>query len=205
MKSTAEKFWFIKNHIAFLNDEHLLVELEIEIQDVCPETNRIERYTPLNTRSQIWMELCPPTLTDNGDWVRSHDFECDCGGWTMDEAIDEMYQKVLKKYGDYTQEEYDAKWDEIFQTNGTSQWFSNQTNNSIWEDQYAMNRDVLDENEVAKFQYEISELKDTLHALKNHREKCPPEEYPAVDLEIEATEHNLFEYEISLKRGIDFT
>lgn len=195
--TTADKYWWIQGHVAFLNPDMVECTIEITPHNVCPDTERVERYEFLNTKTQYWIELIVPYEdTESNEWVSSHEIDMDCGGWTYDEAIDNLYDLVLKKYGAYTEEEYDAKFDEIHNT-ANMRPFSHQV--------------VEDRREWCKLKLTVSERKDledtvqreqnTLNALLKYKESATMTD----DLQkaIETTECEIWVNKESLRKGID--
>lgn len=112
--NSTEKYWWMMSHPALnSNDKDCsqTPELEIEPHMVCPETNSVVGHPELDTKEQIWIEVMIPYYDEQfSRWGHMHVTECDGGGDSWDEAIDDVYQKVLTKYGTYTQEEHDAFW-----------------------------------------------------------------------------------------------
>lgn len=208
--NTCDKFYWIKDHPAFINKALLPVELEIDPHMVCPITNRIEDYKPLNTQHQLWVEvLIPQFNSDEQKWEHAHDWNLDTGGNTWEEMIEKLYLLVLEHYGDYTDEDVDKKNAEVYgykisrQTitgkprklkvrwNITGGWVNK------WSD------DILDDSTRSTYFLEMDEVKGTINALTEYRKTCNISEYDAVDAELEKNQYILFEQQISLQTGID--
>lgn len=210
MRTTADKYWFVRRHPHFLTPDVEGAEFDIEIHNVCPETNRIEKYPPLNTKPQIWIELMTPYyMEDDKKWILGHDHKFDGGGFTMDEAIDDVYQRVLELLGDYTEEDYKKKWDEVY--NPTTGSFSSAImhqildDTKIWEDAYGYTFDHMGPDEYDAFVVDTKDLKQTLEVLKKHILIVPPEKIEEVQRQIDNTEHDIWVHEMSLARRIDYT
>ena len=89
------KAWYwLCDHPIFRNKFQYCLDIEPVL--VNPETRRVEDDASLNTKAEIWVEIGPY----DSRWI-THDIDLDCGGWTFEEAILELYKLVLAKYGDY--------------------------------------------------------------------------------------------------------
>lgn len=197
MLTTADKYWWIQGHVAFLNVDMIECTIEITPHNVCPLTERIERYEFLNTKTQYWVELIAPWQDpDSKEWFSSHEVDLDCGGWSYDEAIDNLYQLVLKKYGPYTEEEYDDKFNELHKT-ATMRPFSQQ----IVEDRREWSRLKLSDENRRDLEDIIVREKNTLNALLQYKENATMTD----DLRkaIETTECEIWVMQESLRKGID--
>lgn len=101
----------------FLED-HKIFELEecsvffrclsIEVVKVNPNTKKIDDDEPKNTVTRVRLECGPWCHSDEltgearEDWpdgIASHDIELDCGAPTFEQAVIELANLVLKKYG----------------------------------------------------------------------------------------------------------
>ena len=89
-----EAFHFLYEHDMFKGK--FWESLYVEVVKVDPETNCVENERSRNTKTQIWLETGPYFEEDE---VAAHDFDLDCGGDTFEEAIVELADLVLQKYG----------------------------------------------------------------------------------------------------------
>lgn len=194
--TTADKYWWVHGHIAFLNPEMVDCTIEITPHNVCPETERIERYEFLNTKTQYWIEIIVPYEDpESHEWGSLHDNDLDCGGWTYDEAIDNLYNLVLKKYGAYTEEEYDAKFEEMFTT--SMRPFSYQ----VPEDRREWSALKLSESEREDIEETIKRDQKTLNALLKYKESATMTD--KLQRAIESTECEIWVSQLSLRKGVD--
>ena len=80
--------------------------IEIGPQLVNPLTDEIDlKDDSLNTKVAFWAELIAhfPWEEDYASHKSaSHAWEMDCGGDTYEDAVNALYEKVLKEYGNYT-------------------------------------------------------------------------------------------------------
>lgn len=196
--NTADKYDWIKNHIAFINEDLKDVEILIDPHNVCPETCRIEDYKPLNTKLQYWVELIIPSFYDDSqEWVMCHDVDCDCSGWTYEEAIDNLYNLVLDKYGDYTDEDYKKKHDEVFDElsiPGVTMW-SNTT-------EFKLKDHILRNSDLLSLDYDLESKKKYQDALLNFHKHATVQQKSEIDLILKSVECEIWEIEQELKWGI---
>lgn len=200
--NTYEKYWRIIEHPAFINDAFERVTIEIEPHMICPSTNRIENYKPLNTKLQYWVELMVPYYEENSiskQWVVSHDWELDCGGFTYEEAIDELYDLVIKKYGDYTKEEAKQKNDEMFGrlSGGSSPFFA-----GIYEPS-PIQSEIIEESDIDSYESDLKGLKESLNALTEYRKTANIDELVEIDERIDAFNHDILELELCIAWRFD--
>lgn len=102
--NSHDMYWWIFEHPELNKHRGGDVTIEITPHLVCPETRRIEKYEFLNTKMEFWVELmmfCMDEYEGKEFPSSIHDWELDCGGDTWDEAVENLYNKVLEKYGDY--------------------------------------------------------------------------------------------------------
>lgn len=207
--NTHDKYWFCMRHPAFINEDFVEVEILIDPHMVCPSTARVEDYAPLNTKIQYWVEFCPPYYDEDHTkkWVRSHDTDCDCGGWTYEEAIDNLYDLVLKKYGDYTEEDVDNKEEEVFKisqsTSSLGSFFVN--SNHLPKGERAWKSELLDDLTKTFLPRDIENLENYKNALTEFMKTATVQQVEEIKLILIAVEHDLFTHRMSLKTGIDFT
>lgn len=202
--TTSDKYWYIIEHPAFMNDEFVSVNICVEPQNVCPITERIEDYKPLNTKVQYWIEFCPPYKDSytNNKFVHSHDTDCDCGGWTYEEAIDNLFDLVIEKYGSYTDADLKTKMGEVFGTTKSVIW-----KRSIEDRVQALlkqrtSNKVEDPLEFTFLEKDIKNLKGTLHALTEHRKTANIDSYSEIDDCIQNCKVDISILEASLKIGM---
>lgn len=204
-----DKYWKIISHPAFINRDGVEVSIQIEPHMICPTTNRIEKYKPLNSKMQLWVEMIVPWQSEEGGkFVSCHDWELDCGGDTWSEAICALYDLVLKRYGDYTEDERISKHNSVYRIHKQTitaksrklnvKWNISHNNVSIdkWSD------DVISFSDRVLQDEDITVISNTINALTLYRETCSIEEYDAVDEEIECEKFRLFEKQLTLETGI---
>lgn len=95
---------FILNHPCFednFGQSLLYRNLDIEVVKVNPETETIEDDVSKNTATRVWLEFGPMSLEGDLGMVCTHDPDLDCGGNTFEEAIIELANLILDKYGEY--------------------------------------------------------------------------------------------------------
>ena len=76
-------------------------ELWIDVVKVNPETNSIDDDNSKNTKTKVWLEFGPMSYEKNLGIIPTHDSDLDCGGDTFEEAIIELANLILEKYGAY--------------------------------------------------------------------------------------------------------
>ena len=96
MNTTDKYYWCIDHSGIGLKDSQ--GSIEICPQMVNPTNSTIEDDTTLNPKQEWWIEYCK--LDSKGDKTPTHYWDLDCGGSTIDEAIDELYKLMLKNYGE---------------------------------------------------------------------------------------------------------
>lgn len=106
--NTFEKYWWIMEHPSLRPaDCYEEPEIDITVHMVNPVTRSVEDLAFLNTHQEFWVELIYPAVNENINnfhpekWVMTHDIDADCGGDTYDEAVDNLYNRVLEIYGPY--------------------------------------------------------------------------------------------------------
>lgn len=207
--NTYDKYWFCKRHPAFINSDFLEVEILIDPHMVCPLTGRVENYQPLNTKIRYWVEFCPPWFDEDQTkkWVRSHDVDCDCGGWTYEEAVDNLYDLVLEKYGDYTEQDIDDKEEEVFQYSKNSLNIPNHVLNPSYRQEHERpwKNDILDKITEMYLDHDIENLENYKKALTEFMKTATLEQVQEIKLILKGVEHDLFTHRMTQKTGIDFT
>lgn len=98
-KTVAQKYWEIINHKAFVVDFQDAI-IDVIPVDVNPSTDRIEDDTSLNTKHQCWVELSIPLKEKEDFCTYDHVWELDTGGDSFEEAISNLYDLVIEKYGE---------------------------------------------------------------------------------------------------------
>lgn len=96
----VDKYYWIINHPK-LTLGRGQAQIELTPHMVNPITGAIDPDDHLNTKFEWWVELSSVGCGDNGGHEMYHEWELDCGGDTAEEAIDNLYNLVLVKYGDY--------------------------------------------------------------------------------------------------------
>lgn len=207
--NTYDKYWFCMRHPAFINEDFVEVEILIDPHMVCPSTARIEEYAPLNTKIQYWVEFCPPYYDDDQakKWVRSHDTDCDCGGWTYEEAIDNLYDLVLAKYGDYTEQDIDDKEEEVFKYSTSTSALSNYLLNPNYraKEDRSWKEELLDDISKTYLPRDIENLENYKKALIEFMKTATMQQVEEIKLILIKVEHDLFTHRMTQKIGIIFT
>lgn len=207
--NTYDKYWFCMRHPAFINEDFVEVEIRIDPHMVCPSTARVEKYQPLNTKIQFWVEFCPPYFEADQakKWVSSHDVDCDCGGWTYDEAIDNLYNLVLAKYGPYTEEDIDNKEEEVFKISQSTSSLGSFLMNSgrLTKGERSWKSELLDDVTKTFLPRDIENLENYKTALTEFMKTATVQQVEEIKLILIEVEHDLFTHRMSLKTGIDFT
>ena len=195
------------DHPAFINPDYVRLTLEIDPHMVCPITNRIEKFAPLNTKHQLWVEVMVPHYDEDAKkWKHSHDWDCDTGGDTWEEMIENLYDLIVAKYGEYTDDDVAKKNYEVHGVRIMKQTVNAKSrtlnirwnlNTSKWSD------DILSEDYRDIMVEEEKEVQGTIRALTEYRKTCNIVEYEAVDAELEMYKFILLEQQLSLQTGID--
>lgn len=73
--------------------------LEIRPAMVDPNTRKVEKRKGRNTHLEIWAEVFPASMRQLGGGIRLHDYECDTGGDTYEQAIVNVAAKIYEKHG----------------------------------------------------------------------------------------------------------
>ena len=202
--NTYDKYWWIIGHPKFTNKDMIPVEISIEPHMVCPSTERVEDYKPLNTKMQFWVEFCPPYYMESDkNWVHSHDTDCDCGGWTYDEAISNLYDLVLEKYGSYTKKDVEEADERVFKISSVSlpQFFTNpnKTEYSTFQS------DIQQDYESVFMKKDLRSAKRYKDALIDFAKTATIEQQQEIQILLVNLECVIWEFQYSLKTGIDFT
>ena len=100
---THDDYWFVYSHPE-LSQDGMSPTIEITPHMVDPSTDTIRTDQSKNTKLQWWIEVV--VHVDMDGYVDSiHDVNLDCGGDTIDEAVQELKRLVIKQYGDYKEDE----------------------------------------------------------------------------------------------------
>lgn len=206
--NACDKFYWIKDHPAFINSSLKQVEFEIDPHMVCPTTNRIEEFRRLNTKHQLWVEVMVPYYDEEEKvWTHSHDWNLDTGGDTWEEMIEKLYELVVLNYGHYTDEDVDKKNAEVhgYRIHKSTVRGIKRKLKVRWDLSWTKkwSNDLLNEEQISTYNYEADEVKGTIKALTEYRKTCNISEYEAVDAEMERNQFILFEQQLSLQTGID--
>lgn len=205
--NACDKYYWIHDHPAFINPEFVKLTLEIDPHMVCPTTNRVEDFTRLNTKHQLWVEVMVPHYDEDTKlWGHAHDWTCDTGGDTWEEMIEKLYDLIVEKYGEYTDDDVNKKNFEVHgyrvmkQTNKAK----NRTARIRWNLTPPKWSDDIIKPEYREIMVEEEkEIQETIRALGEYRKSCDTSEYEAVDKEIERNQYILFEQQLSMQTGID--
>lgn len=95
-------FWYFggRHHEAGLQWERGVDEgLEFRPTLVNPETESIDEDKAKNTALRIWVEVFPCSMTEGRNGIRLHDYECDTGGATYEEAVVRVAKEIYAIHG----------------------------------------------------------------------------------------------------------
>lgn len=95
----VDKYYWIINHPKIGVGLGFQGSVELTPQRVNPENSTIEVNEALNTKYEWWAEFSK--LDKISDEIETHYWELDCGGDTAEEAINNLYNLVKDKYGEY--------------------------------------------------------------------------------------------------------
>lgn len=106
--NNVDKYYWIIDHPRLTSKYVYQASIELTPHMVNPLTNCIDlKNTRLNTKQRWWVEVSSAnqdydgTADDVMDLRYCHDWELDTGGDTAEEAIDNLYELVIKVYGKY--------------------------------------------------------------------------------------------------------
>lgn len=94
----VDKYNWVVDH-PLIGDKDFQSCIELSPHMVNPETKSICKDRTLNTEIAWWIEVS--CYEKPQDEHQTHYWELDCGGKSVEEAIDKLYSLVLEKYGDY--------------------------------------------------------------------------------------------------------
>jgi hypothetical protein len=100
----VDKYYWIVDHPSLTKFCGGQAKIELNPQCINPENNTIDLVNPLNnTKFEWWVELSYAFSEDwmEGVWELGHDMEFDTGGDSAEEAINNLYELVLNKFGKY--------------------------------------------------------------------------------------------------------
>lgn len=197
--NTYDKYYWVLNHVAFLNEEQMETVIEVTPHNVCPTTERVEDYKPLNTKLQYWVELLVPWFDkDHNTWHRAHEGDCDCGGWTYEEAIDNLYDLVLKKFGDYTEEDYDKKfWSFYDDPNNTSSFFQSIKGQRL--EKKELSKYVLKDYEINLSRRDRTDYEKSQLALTTFYPTATVQQQKEIDVLLKNLEHDIWVHDQETK------
>jgi hypothetical protein len=104
MNHVDKYYWVIDHPKLTIGGGQAMIELTPHM--VNPDNETIElvlNKQSLNTSSRWWVEVTVESENECGSqgWEFYHDWDLDCGGNSAEEAITNLYQLVLNKYGEY--------------------------------------------------------------------------------------------------------
>ena len=100
MNTTDKFYWCVEHPNIGLEWAQGSVELTPHMVNPINDTIETEEgKTHLNTKQQWWIEFSK--LDNEDDDLETHYWDLDCGGDTVDEAVDALYKLMLAQYGDY--------------------------------------------------------------------------------------------------------
>lgn len=198
----CEKYYWIMNHPKYVPFGNEAI-IEITPHMVCPVTNCVENIDELNTKLQFWVELMIPYYDEDfNQHTHAHDWDMDCGGDTWEEAVEALYNLVLIKYGDYTEQDLENHRKEAMKSYDPS----------IFSMMNAENNISLPEEMIPLSEYEIEFMKEQIaqmtiaESILHEKINDPAitlEEYFDAELELIALEHDLYVMQESIKHGYD--
>ena len=96
-----DKYWWVKEHPRLDKRNVGIADIEIDIQKVNPKTKSIDDDNSLNTKIEYWIEVMTHQLDDDHQWIACHETDLDCGGDTLDDAINNLYNLTINLFGEY--------------------------------------------------------------------------------------------------------
>ncbi len=202
----CDKYYWITAHPAYVP---MGAEACIEVTPhmVCPETRRIENLNFLNTKLEFWVELMTPFFDEETKiWTLAHDWELDCGGDSWEEAIEALYQKVLKHHGDYDINEVHEARSEHNGEYDLLKLIREEQAVPVGDADYEYAKPVMFTSEELVFlMAEIRDKEAYQDLLVSKREDASftPEQIQAIDNELQRIEHDLKISRASLDVGYD--
>jgi hypothetical protein len=96
-------FWYFgprrKHESTLCYDRGTDEGLEFRPAKVNPNTLRISNRRTKNTLLQMWVEVFPSSMHEDGRDLRLHDVECDTGGATYEEALLKAAEEIYRRHG----------------------------------------------------------------------------------------------------------
>lgn len=103
--NNVDKYYWIINHPKLCKGVIGQASIELSPQMVNPVTNEIDSNKALNTKQEWGVEVSEGNEyydpDDKYSCRTAHDWGLDTGGDTAEEAIDNLYELVLSKHGEY--------------------------------------------------------------------------------------------------------
>jgi hypothetical protein len=200
----AEKYYWIVEHPKYVPFASAAI-IEITPHMVCPETNRVEKLQFMNTKLQFWAELMIPHFDKQfNQHCHAHDWELDCGGDTWEEAVENLYQLVIQKYGDYTEEDKNNHRKEAMKGFNFDEWMASHefVEASILDDGEIK---MLPDYEIEKLQADLEEMEQLLPVLKKKIQdpSLTMEQHSEVELEIICVDADIYNAKESIRLGYD--
>lgn len=201
----CEKYYWIMQHPKFVPfGEDAIIEITPHM--VCPETNHVEKLEALNTKLQFWVELMIPYFDEQlNQHCHSHDWEMDCGGDTWEEAVQKLYELVLQKYGDYTEEDMDKhREDALAGFHLKSAIRLDMIDPECYQTIDDIPRVMYEDYELDYIQSEISHYEELIKALNSRMSGAiSMEQYFDYELELLSVQHDLEVLQMNYKHGFD--
>lgn len=200
----TEKYYWITQHPKYVPFADTAV-IEITPHMVCPETNCIENLGLLNTKLRFWVELMIPHFDEqNKQHCHAHDYELDCGGDTWEEAVENLYQLVLEKYGDYTDEDMAKHSEEALKEFDFDSWLNKQEEFMADSEPNTDEIVMLPDYEIEHMKHELVHMEKVLEVLYTKLvHSLTPQEYDDIQLEITCIDHDILVYKECIRLGYD--
>lgn len=107
--NACDAYWWIYDHpkLVYKGYVHPTIEITPHMVNPClGEEGEVDLENPENNiRLRFWVELMyheNMQITDDlWEEASCHDWELDCGGWSWEEAVFNLAQLVLDKYGEH--------------------------------------------------------------------------------------------------------
>ena len=202
----CDKYYWITNHPAYVPFGRDAI-IEITPHMVCPETNRVEKIQSVNTKLQFWVELMVPYFDEQfNQETHAHEWELDCGGDTWEEAVENLYNGVIAKYGNYTKEDLNKHREEGMKGFNFDAFIASIKTIPVGDADYEYAEPVMYTME------EIVELRNEIDVMKKYEDvlrtkasdkTISMEEYYEIECEQMAIDHDLTIARASLEAGYD--
>lgn len=104
-KNVYEAYWWVYDHPELDGMNHS-PEIWITPHLVNPELltdghPTVDDNPANNTAVELWVECGTYEFSEDMGWHVCLDYDLECGGWTWEEAVYALAEKVLAKYGDW--------------------------------------------------------------------------------------------------------